>query len=77
MDSCSRMVVQLNDIYDPDKAKHAQTRSSSIISHVFFPMLNISFTQVKIRIKIVSGSPSGVVAAEAKRIQATWVILDK
>lgn len=29
------------------------------------------------RIKVVLGTPSGVVAAEAKRNEATWVILDK
>ncbi|XP_024017150.1 inactive protein kinase SELMODRAFT_444075 [Morus notabilis] len=51
VDSCSKMVVQLHDVYDPEK--------------------------IKIRVKIVSSSPSGVVAAEAKRIQSTWVILDK
>jgi hypothetical protein len=33
--------------------------------------------QIKIRIKIVSGSPCGVVAAEAKKAQSNWVILDK
>ncbi|PON45449.1 Tyrosine-protein kinase [Trema orientale] len=51
VDSCSKMVIQLHDVYDPEK--------------------------VKIRIKIVSASASGAVAVEAKRIQSTWVILDK
>lgn len=41
-----------------------------------FPLSN--FLQVKVRIKIVSGSPcGGVVAAEAKRIHSNWVVLDK
>ncbi|PRQ46812.1 putative protein kinase RLK-Pelle-PERK-2 family [Rosa chinensis] len=51
VNSCSQMVLQLRDVYDPEK--------------------------IKIRIKILSGSPSGVVAAEAKKAQSNWVILDK
>ncbi|ONH97824.1 hypothetical protein PRUPE_7G212500 [Prunus persica] len=51
VDSCSQMVLRLQDVYDPEK--------------------------IKIRIKILSGSPCGVVAAEAKRAQSNWVILDK
>ncbi|CAN6456927.1 unnamed protein product [Victoria cruziana] len=33
--------------------------------------------KINIKIKIVSGSPCGAVAAETKRTQANWVILDK
>ncbi|KAK1414245.1 hypothetical protein QVD17_29988 [Tagetes erecta] len=33
--------------------------------------------KINVKIKIVSGSPCGAVAAEAKKIQASWVILDK
>ncbi|XP_039143316.1 inactive protein kinase SELMODRAFT_444075-like [Dioscorea cayenensis subsp. rotundata] len=33
--------------------------------------------KVNIKIKIVSGSPCGAVAAESKRAQANWVVLDK
>ncbi|KAL7601333.1 hypothetical protein Lser_V15G25285 [Lactuca serriola] len=50
-DSCSQMILQLHDVYDPNK--------------------------INVKIKIVSGSPCGSVAAEAKKIQASWVILDK
>ncbi|XP_065866971.1 inactive protein kinase SELMODRAFT_444075-like [Euphorbia lathyris] len=50
-DSCSQMILQLHDVYDPNK--------------------------INVKIKIVSGSPCGAVAAEAKRIQANWVVLDK
>ncbi|XP_031503988.1 inactive protein kinase SELMODRAFT_444075-like [Nymphaea colorata] len=50
-DSCSQMMLQLQDVYDPNK--------------------------INIKIKIVSGSPCGAVAAETKRAQANWVILDK
>ncbi|GKV14042.1 hypothetical protein SLEP1_g24969 [Rubroshorea leprosula] len=49
-DSCSQMMLQLNDVYDPGK--------------------------VKIRVRIVSSSTCGVVAAEAKKAQSNWVILD-
>ncbi|GJU32208.1 inactive protein kinase-like protein [Tanacetum coccineum] len=50
-DSCSQMILQLHDVYDPNK--------------------------INVKIKIVSGSPCGAVAAEAKKIQASWVVLDK
>ncbi|KAK1434201.1 hypothetical protein QVD17_11120 [Tagetes erecta] len=33
--------------------------------------------KINVKIKTVSGSPYGAVAAEAKQIQATWVVLDK
>ncbi|XP_022723896.1 inactive protein kinase SELMODRAFT_444075-like isoform X2 [Durio zibethinus] len=49
--SCSRMILQLQDVYDPNK--------------------------INVKIKIVSGSPYGAVAAEAKQAQASWVVLDK
>ncbi|KAK2371305.1 inactive protein kinase [Trifolium repens] len=50
-DSCSQMILQLHDVYDPNK--------------------------INVRIKIVSGSPCGAVAAEAKKAQANWVVFDK
>ncbi|OVA11353.1 Protein kinase domain [Macleaya cordata] len=50
-DSCSQMMLQLHDVYDPNK--------------------------INVKIKIVSGSPCGAVAAEAKRAQASWVVLDR
>ncbi|KAG5137103.1 hypothetical protein JHK82_021834 [Glycine max] len=50
-DSCSQMILQLHNVYDPNK--------------------------INVRIKIVSGSPCGAVAAEAKKAQANWVVLDK
>ncbi|KAL2321379.1 hypothetical protein Fmac_030348 [Flemingia macrophylla] len=51
VNSCSQMVLQLHEFYDPEK--------------------------IKIRIKIISGSLCGAVAAESKRAQSSWVILDK
>ncbi|CAL0332219.1 unnamed protein product [Lupinus luteus] len=33
--------------------------------------------KIKIRVKILSGSSFGAVAAEAKKVQSSWVILDK
>ncbi|KAK1360252.1 Proline-rich receptor-like protein kinase PERK13 [Heracleum sosnowskyi] len=50
-DSCSQMILQLHDVYDPNK--------------------------INVKIKLLSVSPCGSVAAEAKRIQAGWVVLDK
>ncbi|KAK4395152.1 Inactive protein kinase SELMODRAFT [Sesamum angolense] len=50
-DSCSQMILQLHDVYDPNK--------------------------INVKIKIVSGTPCGAVAAEAKKNQANWVVLDK
>ncbi|CDY51732.1 BnaA01g37150D [Brassica napus] len=50
-DTCSQMILQLHDVYDPNK--------------------------INVKIKIVSGSPCGAVAAEAKKAQASWVVLDK
>ncbi|XP_030477029.1 inactive protein kinase SELMODRAFT_444075 [Syzygium oleosum] len=50
-DSCSQMILQLHNVYDPNK--------------------------INVKIKIVSGSPCGAVAVEAKKAQASWVVLDK
>ncbi|CAN6887061.1 unnamed protein product [Brassica oleracea] len=50
-DTCSQMILQLHDVYDPNK--------------------------INVNIKIVSGSPYGAVAAESKKAQANWVVLDK
>ncbi|KAL3632914.1 hypothetical protein CASFOL_025898 [Castilleja foliolosa] len=33
--------------------------------------------KINVKIKVVSGTPCGAVAAEAKKIQASWVVLDK
>lgn len=48
---CSQMMLQLHNVYDPNK--------------------------INVKVKVLSGSPSGIVAAECKRAAATWVILDK
>ena len=50
-DTCTQMMLQLHDVYEPD-------------------MINV-------RIKIVSGSRCGVVAAEVQSVQTNWVVLDK
>ncbi|KAJ4821115.1 Inactive protein kinase [Rhynchospora pubera] len=50
-ESCSQMMLQLHDVYDPNK--------------------------INVKIKIVSGTPTGAVAAESKRAHASWVVLDK
>lgn len=50
-DYCSQMILQLHDVYDPNK--------------------------INVKIKLISGTPCGAVAAEAKKNQASWVVLDK
>ncbi|XP_047959487.1 inactive protein kinase SELMODRAFT_444075-like [Salvia hispanica] len=50
-DYCSQMILQLHDVYDPNK--------------------------INVKIKLVSGTPCGAVAAEAKKNHANWVVLDK
>ncbi|XP_043704377.1 inactive protein kinase SELMODRAFT_444075 [Telopea speciosissima] len=50
-DSCSQMMLQLHDFYDPNN--------------------------INVKIKVVAGSSCGAVAAEAKRAQVNWVVLDK
>ncbi|KAH9625313.1 hypothetical protein KSS87_011331 [Heliosperma pusillum] len=50
-DSCSQMILQLHDVYDPNK--------------------------INVKIKLVPASPLGAVAAEAKKCQASWVVIDK
>lgn len=40
--------------------------------------LNVyDIAKINVKTKLVSGSPSGAVAAECKRAQASWVVLDK
>ncbi|XP_020583878.1 inactive protein kinase SELMODRAFT_444075-like isoform X2 [Phalaenopsis equestris] len=34
-------------------------------------------SKMKIKVKIISGSPCGAVVAESRRVQANWVVLDK
>ena len=41
-----------------------------------FPPFDLS-EQIKIRVKVVSSSSCGVVAAEVKKAQSNWIILDK
>ncbi|KAJ0676817.1 putative rossmann-like alpha/beta/alpha sandwich protein [Helianthus annuus] len=50
-EACSQMMLQLHNIYDPDK--------------------------IKMKIKVISGTLCGVVAAEAKKTQTQWVVLDR
>ncbi|KAL0910410.1 hypothetical protein M5K25_021390 [Dendrobium thyrsiflorum] len=47
-------------------------------SHMIFQLRSIyDPSKTKIKIKIISGSRCGAIAAESRRVQATWVVLDK
>ncbi|XP_033133442.1 inactive protein kinase SELMODRAFT_444075 isoform X4 [Brassica rapa] len=72
-DTCSQMILQLHDVYDPNKVTNLAHNQNikKTVNLMFF------FWKVNVRIKIVSGSPCGAVASEAKESQATWVVLDK
>lgn len=77
-DTCSQMILQLHDVYDPNKVD-----ISSFVSVVqgyawcHTADLCLCNFQINVKIKIVSGSPCGAVAAEATRTRANWVVLDK
>lgn len=73
--SCSQMMLQLHDVYDSDKVSY-----SWHLLLIFLNLVDILSTwplQISVKIKIVAGSPCGVVAAESSRVQANWVVLDK
>lgn len=67
------MILQLHDVYDPNKVSSVYACSFEFL---ISDMLIVVY-QINVRIKIVSGSPCGAVAAEAKKVQAKWVVLDK
>ncbi|KAJ9538649.1 hypothetical protein OSB04_031382 [Centaurea solstitialis] len=64
-ETCSQMMLQLHNIYESDKAKFYLTN---------FLMV---FGQIKMKIKVISGTTCGVVAAEAKKTRTQWVVLDR
>lgn len=75
-DLCSQMMLQLHDFYDPNKVNPSTLML--IVFSLLFANKHTTFSlQINVKIKIVSGSPCGVVAAESKRAQANWVVLDK
>lgn len=76
VDSCSDMMLQLRDVYDIDKVNCGLPVYfwSGILGSNNFAN---SSQQIKLKIKVLCGSPSGVVADEAKKAQTHWVILDK
>lgn len=73
-ETCTQMMLELQQLYDPDK-----------VNTLFFISLHcfhcfecaLHYSQIKVRIKVVSGSQLGAVAAEAKRTRTQWVVLDK
>ncbi|PKU86383.1 inactive protein kinase SELMODRAFT_444075 [Dendrobium catenatum] len=51
---------------------------ADLCSHMIFQLRSIyDPSKTKIKIKIISGSHCGAIAAESRRVQATWVVLDK
>lgn len=73
------MILQLHDVYDPNKVSSVYVEISyraCSFEFLISDMLIVVY-QINVRIKIVSGSPCGAVAAEAKKVQAKWVVLDK
>ncbi|KAF5748501.1 inactive protein kinase [Tripterygium wilfordii] len=66
-----RMSFSGTSVDQRDDVAESYSQMMCQLHHVYDP------EKIKIRIKFVSGSPFGVVAAEAKRTQSNWVILDK
>ncbi|KAI0496806.1 hypothetical protein KFK09_023130 [Dendrobium nobile] len=66
------------------ESKNSVTTSSfkydlaDLCSHMIFQLRSIyDPSKTKIKIKIISGSHCGAIAAESRRVRATWVVLDK
>lgn len=82
-DLCNQMLYQLRDSYDPDKVnEHTRVELYFFLSLFMFSNnqrnSRLLFTlKVIFKMKVVSRSKDGVVASEAKRAQAQWVVLDK
>lgn len=70
------MLLQLHDIYDPNKVSDP-SNSEILVPSYRIPTSFSSISQMKVKVKVISGSQSGVVAAEARRVQTRWVVLDK
>jgi hypothetical protein len=76
-DLCSQMMLKLRDVYDPTKVcplslspNHTNLPAGLIL---YLPLTS----QVNVKVKVLSASPSGCVATESKTAQASWVVLDK
>lgn len=78
-ESCTQMLLQLHDIYDPDKVSDPSNSDIIVPSRNTYgiPTSFSSILQIKVKVKVICGSQSGVVAAEARRVQTRWVVLDK
>lgn len=76
-DSCTQMMFELQQLYDPDKVcLYFNLLSIFVLQYIVYTVTKI-LSQVKVKIKVVSGSQLGAVAAEAKRTKTHWVVLDK
>ncbi|KAM7471814.1 hypothetical protein LguiA_009997 [Lonicera macranthoides] len=78
-DSCSQMILRLHDVYDPDKVSTASyVLSLELYSLSLWLVMCVSCPDSIIDKREGKNCYGcGAVAAEAKRIQATWIILDK
>ncbi|KAF9587819.1 hypothetical protein IFM89_005823 [Coptis chinensis] len=78
--SCFQMMLQLHDVYDPNKVRGLVTLNAYMCRCAYlatnsFP--NSTVHQINIKIKIVSGTPCGAFTMEPKGAQANRVVLDK
>jgi len=72
------MILQLHDVYDPNKVSKLEYSWLYIACRMWLSLTSIfPVLQISVKIKIVSASPAGAVAAEAKKVHANWVVLDK
>lgn len=72
------MILRLHDVYDPSKVSLCHDKLQNLFMPIYLLMfLCLSLLQINVKIKVVSGSPCGAVAAEAKKTEANWVVLDK
>jgi hypothetical protein len=72
------MMLKLRGVYDPTKVffptPPQPTQTILVQRSISYPPL---VSQVNVKVKVLSGSPSGRVATESKTAQASWVVLDK
>lgn len=71
------MLLQLHDIYEPNKVSDHLILIAYNVPTYRIPTSFNCISQMKVKVKVISGSRSGVVAAEARKVHTRWVVLDK